>query len=148
MTSLRTGGPDSFQQASAVPFRRKSGRLEFCLITSSAGRWGFPKGLIDPGETYIDTALKEAHEEAGLHGRILGDPLGAYSIAKRGATLKVIVLLMEVTQVDKDWSESHLRQRRWVSRDKARELVSQPELRVMLASAAARLAADEERRSQ
>jgi 8-oxo-dGTP pyrophosphatase MutT (NUDIX family) len=139
MSSLLPGEPDSIHQASAVPFRRKGDRLEFCLITSSAGRWGFPKGLIDPGDTYIDTALKEAHEEAGLHGQILGEPLGAYVIVKRGVMLKVIVLLMEVTQVDKDWAESKLRQRRWVSRDKADELVSQPELRALLAAATVRL---------
>ena len=43
---------ETIHQASAVPFRRAGGRVEFCLVTSaSSGQWVFPKGLIDPGET-------------------------------------------------------------------------------------------------
>ena len=39
-------------QAAALPFRFRNGQLELCLITSiSKGRWGIPKGIIDPGET-------------------------------------------------------------------------------------------------
>ena len=57
--------------------RCRNGQYEFCLITSlRKGRWGFPKGITDPGETHVETALKEADEEAGLRGRIVGDSLG------------------------------------------------------------------------
>ena len=38
-------------------------------------RWALPKGLIDEGETPAETALREAFEETGLHGR-LGPKLG------------------------------------------------------------------------
>ena len=56
-------------QSTVLPFRRQSERLEICLITSSHGpRWGFPKGVIDPGETAEETGLKEAYEEAGIRG--------------------------------------------------------------------------------
>src|SRR5262245_1798891 len=77
-------------QACAIPYRLVEGRLEFCLITSiSKGHWGFPKGIIDPGETPMETALKEAHEEAGLSGRIVGPLLGSYSYEKWDTTLHV-----------------------------------------------------------
>jgi 8-oxo-dGTP pyrophosphatase MutT (NUDIX family) len=44
--------PGPIKQACAIPFRVAAGRLELCLVTSiRAGRWSFPKGDIDPGET-------------------------------------------------------------------------------------------------
>jgi len=116
-------------QAAAIPFRRSGDRLEICLITSlTRKRWIFPKGIIDPGETVAETALKEAFEEAGLHGRIVGDPMGTYTYSKWGTTLEVTVVLMEVERADASWEEAELRQRRWVSPDEALELVSQAEL--------------------
>ncbi len=118
------------RQACAVPFRRSGDRLELCLITSlKTKRWIYPKGIVDPGETVQETALKEAFEEAGLHGRIVGEPLGEYRDAKWGTKLHVIVLLMEVTACDDHWHEADIRQRRWVSPEEARTLVSKRKLR-------------------
>jgi 8-oxo-dGTP pyrophosphatase MutT (NUDIX family) len=88
----------------------------------------FPKGIIDPGETYAETALKEAHEEAGLHGRIVGEPLGTYEYSKWGTTLEVTVVLMEVSHCDNHWPESSLRQRRWLPASEAIEILSKEEL--------------------
>ena len=52
-------------QASVIPFQRRNGQIEFCLITTRKRNWIFPKGIIDPGETMEQTAAKEALEEAG-----------------------------------------------------------------------------------
>ena len=46
------------------------------------GMWVLPKGLIDPGETPAETALREGHEETGVHGRLvskLGDVRYVYT---------------------------------------------------------------------
>src|SRR5580704_18731383 len=84
-------------QACTIPFRLAVPEPEFCLITSMARRrWGFPKGIIEPGETLAEAALKESWEEAGLIGELLGEPLGQYGYAKWGTTLEVTVLLMRV----------------------------------------------------
>jgi len=131
---------EPIQQVSAIPYRRVDNCLGLCLITSiKKGRWGFPKGIIDPGETYVETALKEAHEEAGLHGRIMKDVVGTYEYAKWRTTLTVTVVLMEVSRCDEKWDESEVRQRRWVTPDVARQLVPRPELRHVLEAALARL---------
>jgi phosphohistidine phosphatase len=128
-------------QASAIPYRRGAEGLSFCLITSISGRrWGFPKGIIDPGETVIETALKEAYEEAGLHGHVVGEPLGTYEYDKWDTTLTVTVVLMEVTQCDENWYESDVRRRRWVNAEEAWELLSRRELRELLTAAVGRLA--------
>ncbi|MFV1964025.1 MAG: NUDIX hydrolase [Pirellulaceae bacterium] len=126
-------------QACAIPFRRNSGRLEFCLITSSSGRWIFPKGFIDSGRSSDETALSEAFEEAGLRGRITGKPLGYYDVSKAGGTYTVMASLMEVKKCEKHWPEEDWRQRRWVSQDAATELLAQPELVKFLKAAAKRL---------
>ncbi len=136
----RTGTP-SIDQACAVPFRANAGHVEFCLITSSAGRWMFPKGFVEPGETFAEAALKEALEEAGLHGHVVGDPIGYYEIEKKGRSRTVIALLMEVFQSDAIWDEVDVRQRQWVTLDEAHGLIALPELCELLESAHARVCA-------
>ena len=130
----------SFDQAAAVPYRWRGPRLEFCLITTTSGRWGFPKGYIDPGETPEQTARKEAFEEAGLHGHLVGGPVGYYCTPKKGQNKTVVAFLMEVIRCDDDWMESGLRERRWVSREEAHRLLERECLRTCLEIAIARLA--------
>lgn len=127
-------------QAAAIPFRPRNGQTEFCLITSRKGNWIFPKGIVDPGETVRDTALKEALEEAGLHGRILSAPLGQYKYSKWGKRLVVTVLLMEVSAADDVWEEAAWRQRKWANQSEAASLLARPELKQLLAEAAERIA--------
>jgi phosphohistidine phosphatase len=130
--------PEPIFQASVIPFQRRNGQLEFCLITTRKGNWIFPKGIIDPGETIQQTAIKEALEEAGIRGRILDPPLGGYEYFKWGTTLSVTVLLMEVSDVEDTWEENW-RQRRWFTVDQARALVLRLELKELLESAIARI---------
>jgi 8-oxo-dGTP pyrophosphatase MutT (NUDIX family) len=58
--------------------RRMRGRTWLAAIRPQGrteGTWALPKGLIDDGEAPAETALREAFEETGLHGR-LGPKLG------------------------------------------------------------------------
>ena len=90
------------------------------MITSSQGRWLFPKGSIEPGSNPSEAALREAYEEAGLHGQIVGSPLGYYAAPKNGSQLATVALLMEVEQSDRQWPEGSVRQRRWITPRQAR----------------------------
>jgi 8-oxo-dGTP pyrophosphatase MutT (NUDIX family) len=103
------------------------------------GKWGFPKGMIDPGETSAETARKEALEEAGIEGAIEGPPLGSYDYAKWGLALRATFYLMEVERCREDWPESEMRERRWCAYDEAYDLLGRDELRTMLARARDRL---------
>lgn len=102
-------------QSCAVPYRIVDGRIEVCLVTSmKKRRWIFPKGLVDSGETAVAAALKEAWEEAGLRGRIVGRALGRYEQKKLGLRLVVTCYLMHVERENDRWPEVGLRRRRWV----------------------------------
>lgn len=127
------------RQACAVPFRRDKSNLKFCVITSSQGRWLFPKGSIEPGSNPTETALREAYEEAGLHGHIVGDPLGYYEAPKNGNRLPTVALLMEVEQSDRKWPEGSTRERRWITPREARKLLRDQHLAEILGEAVTRL---------
>ena len=48
-----------------------NGRVEVaCIYRESRGDWTFPKGKLDPGETFEQAALREVLEETGMHCRI------------------------------------------------------------------------------
>jgi phosphohistidine phosphatase len=121
------------RQAGTIAIRRKHKRWELCLVRKRSGkRWGIPKGLIEPGHTLKETALKETWEEAGLHGRIIGKPLGVYEFEKWGAAITVTVFLMEALEQSDDWPESGWRQRRWTSFRKAEALLEDSPVRPLL----------------
>ena len=112
------------QQAAAIPIRRRGTDLQVCLIRKRlSGTWGIPKGTVDSGHTHEDTALKEAWEEAGVRGRLVGDALGTYEYEKYGRLLKVAVYVMEVLEHHRDWDEAGIRERKWASLEEAGSLL-------------------------
>jgi 8-oxo-dGTP pyrophosphatase MutT (NUDIX family)/GNAT superfamily N-acetyltransferase len=127
-------------QVAVVPYRQGGDGLELCLITTvTKHRWAIPKGFIDPGETAIESALKEAREEAGLHGRIIGDPVGSYRYSKWGGTFTVDVYTMEVSRADESWDEAEMRARCWATTDEALRLLAGHPARDIVARAAGHL---------
>jgi 8-oxo-dGTP pyrophosphatase MutT (NUDIX family) len=127
------------EQAAVVPYRRRAGAVEIALITTGdRKRWILPKGWIDDGEDALDAALREAEEEAGLLGRVVGDVLHRYEYAKSEGRRAVAVFLMRVTEELDDWPEDH-RRRRWVTLDEAHERVECSKLRAALVCARRRL---------
>ena len=81
--------------AGGVIVRRLRGRWWFAAIRPNGkpeGVWALPKGLIDPGETGAETALREVFEETGLTGRLeqkLGDVRYVYT--RRGERVFKVV---------------------------------------------------------
>ena len=71
--------------AGGVLVRRLRGRWWLAAIRPNGkpeGVWALPKGLIDPGESAAETAVREVAEETGLAGTLvekLGDVRYVYS---------------------------------------------------------------------
>ena len=127
------GKQANFAQIGVLPWRRRKGEIEVCLVTSRrSGRWIVPKGWPMEGRTPAEAAAIEAWEEAGLTGTVSPDPLGVYGYVKQygGAALPIIAVLfaMRVRQVADDFPESQDRKRVWLKPKKAAARLAEPEL--------------------
>ncbi len=72
---------------------KKSGSTwNVLLLRDMSDAWTFPKGLVEKGETYEQTAIREIAEEVGLSGVRLVAPLGhvEYFYKRRGLIRKTV----------------------------------------------------------
>lgn len=122
-----------YQQSAALPYRNNNNEKEVMLITSRSGKWGLPKGIVDPALTPHLSAAKEAEEEAGVKGHIFDTPVGEYTINKWGAEIPVSVFPLQVQNIiDQDgWKESN-RERKWCSLEEAKSLIQVQEINQLL----------------
>ena len=124
-----------YRQSSVVPYRRKGGKLEVLVISSSKRKhWVIPKGIHDPGLTAQESAAKEALEEAGVLGVVGDQIIGTYSYPKWDATCTVAVYPLRVTKElsEAEWEEQH-RGRQWTSVETAAEMVLNEDVKKMVA---------------
>ncbi len=54
-----------------IVFTRKNNEIEYVIIKSINGFYGFPKGHVEAGETETQTALREVFEEVGLNPTLI-----------------------------------------------------------------------------
>jgi 8-oxo-dGTP pyrophosphatase MutT (NUDIX family) len=73
------------QQVAAVCYRMAKRGIEFLLVQTRGARWIFPKGGVERGLTYAQSAALEAFEEAGVHGRMEEIPFARYYRRKADA---------------------------------------------------------------
>jgi phosphohistidine phosphatase len=105
-----------FPQSAVVPFRNGADGLEILFITNNSGkRWILPKGLVEEHLSPAESAAAEAHEEAGIEGKVLPECLGVYHYRKWGGVCSVEVFPMRVERDLHEWPGAHFRHRRWVS---------------------------------
>lgn len=132
--SIQTG---IVEQAGAICIRKRSGQAEaeVLLIGSRRnGRWGIPKGHVEPGETSRDTARREAFEEAGVEGDVLEQVIGSFTYRKDGTSIQYLVAVhvLHVTRLSKDFPEKDIRNIKWVPITGASQEVAQTGLRRIL----------------
>ncbi|CAN7758866.1 NUDIX hydrolase [Mesorhizobium sp. LjNodule214] len=121
------------------PMRDQSTFHGNVLITSrKTGRFMVPKGWPMKGKSGRKAAVTEAREEAGVAGKALKEPLGAYSywkrLSNRFVNVTVTVYLLEVVDTLPDWKESAQRKRAWLSPADAATLIDEPQLASLVRS--------------
>jgi 8-oxo-dGTP pyrophosphatase MutT (NUDIX family) len=130
------------KQIAAMPLRLTSlGNIEVLLLTSrDTRRWVIPKGWPIRKIGLVESAAREAYEEAGVRGEVLPEtPIGTYHYVKStlwgGLDIGVDVFVLHVEQQVEEWPEQSERETRWFSPEEAAGLVAEPELAAMLRSA-------------
>ena len=122
-----------FVQSGVIPFRKVSGKVEILLITSrNKGKWIFPKGVVETGLGKKASAVKEALEEAGVVGKIVGNSIGEFSNDKWDGICRVVIYPMEVTKTIKHWEEESFRKREWFTVNASMKVISNKNLKRIL----------------
>ena len=119
-------------QFAALPWRiAESGAREIMLLTSrETHRWVIPKGWPMKRLKPRGVAAREAYEEAGLVGRIIGKrPIGAYHYQKRLPEDRLLceglVFSLRVDRQLDNWPEKAQRETRWFGLSEAAALVDE-----------------------
>jgi 8-oxo-dGTP pyrophosphatase MutT (NUDIX family) len=104
---------------------------EVLLVTSRNSKsWSLAKGNIDHSMGPVESARREAYEEAGVLGRMSAAPLGSYTHRKSaGGAFRVKVFKMHVRKQLSRWPEKSERKRRWVPVEAALDLIGNPSLK-------------------
>jgi len=100
--------------------------------------WGFPKGLIDPGQTSKEAALREVKEEGGVEAEILekvGDSKYVYTFNNEKIFKVVTIYFMKYLSgdpKDHDWEVMDIG---WFSPEEALKKLSFPNDKLLLKKA-------------
>lgn len=136
-------------QYGALPYRfTQDAALEVLLVTTrKTRRWIIPKGWAIKGLKPAKSAAREAFEEAGVRGKVGGKSLGVFAYDKLldesgvRAICEVRVFPLLVTRQSEVWPEFEQRTVQWVQPNKAVSLIKEPELKMLVAAFAKRVAA-------
>lgn len=116
------------------------GKAEVLMIIDSYSRWTFPKGLIEPGETPEQAAIREIGEETSVHGEIeaaLGETHYKYHGGPRGLIDKTVHYYLVRATGDGEAKPllDEIKDARWCSLDEALAWSAYPNNREILARA-------------
>ena len=125
--------------AGGVVFRWDKNQLLFLLLGSNKrGVWCLPKGLIEPDEDEVTTALREVREETGVSRVKIRGKIGLikYQFGFRTKTFDKTVhfFLFETDQADSKVGNEHDFME-WMPFEKALETLSYPNEKEMLSKA-------------
>lgn len=113
--------------AGGIVIREEGDVLYILLIKDGYGRWTWPKGKIDKGESPEDAAIREIKEETGISNVQLLKKVGLtqYFYKLKGALIfkTVYVFLCKTRNVELKIQASEIKDAKWYTPKEARETV-------------------------
>ena len=99
-----------YKQAGAIVVRTGKNGPRILLVTArrNPDNWIFPKGHVETGETLRVAAVREAREEAGVAGKVVG-PAGRMSFEFGDNTYRVSYFVVRTEDVGKEREGRRLR---------------------------------------
>jgi 8-oxo-dGTP pyrophosphatase MutT (NUDIX family) len=136
--------------AGGVVFRINKGSAEVAIVRIVPEmRWQLPKGIIDPGETIEEAALREVREESGIVADLVApiETIEYWFVADRnGERIRyhkfVHFFLMSYKAGDVADHDHEVDEARWVDIETAVEMLEFKSERDVVTKAAAMIAAD------
>lgn len=123
------------QQAGAIAFRERAGRLEVLLVSPRDGSEAgiFPKGHVEIGERPADTAVRELREEAGVHGVVVDAACPPLRFRSGSERVQVQYYIVAVTD---EVGHGEGRARQWVPLEEVRDHLQHEDARALFERAA------------
>ncbi|MTI09512.1 NUDIX domain-containing protein [Curvivirga aplysinae] len=96
-----------------IPLIKDSRGIQVCLVstTKDPSLFTFPKGGIEEGEEYFDTALRELREEAGMRGKPILNKRAVLVESDLAPEKDTLYFFIKVNKIDKNWPEKYRRKR-------------------------------------
>lgn len=83
----------------AVVYRIINGEVRYLLIKNRrSAHWGFPKGHVEKGETFEQTAIRETLEETGIHIQIIPQFASKSEYTIQGRVEKSVTIFLAKTK--------------------------------------------------
>jgi len=102
---------------------RENPDLQFLMILDGYGRWTFPKGSVEDGETPAAAAVREIEEETGVKGTVvdeIGQTRYIYHHPRKGRVHKTVTFYLVRYEGGRLRPESsEIADAEWVSPDEA-----------------------------
>lgn len=106
-----------------VPYRMYDGQVQYLLLMQHNGTWSFPKGHTEPGETELETALRELQEETGLSAELIPQSRASLVYPLSELIHKELVLYLGEVRGDLSLQKAEIAYHKWVTKDELKQLL-------------------------
>ena len=108
----------------AVVFTRTAKGIEYVIVRSLEGYFGFPKGHCEADETEEETAVREIKEEVGLQVIIDSGFRMTETYSPKDGFIKDVVYFVAYSEsMDTTMQAEEVQNIRWVKLEEAKELI-------------------------
>ena len=133
MTAELPSPTDVVQAAGGLVVRRQNGALQIVVVHRLVQQdWSFPKGKLDPRETFEAAALREVREETGMVCRLLRF-IGHTKYVDRKGRPKAVAYWVMAAEAGFFTPNEEVDELRWLTLESAARMLSYPRDRELIA---------------